>query len=63
MALFKDKELDAQFEKDGFVIVDFLSENDIIKLTELYHSLPAIEHNGFFSSMRIANEKYKNGIA
>lgn len=45
--LFKDEELQRSFEKNGFVKIPVLNEDDVRKLTELYHELNLTDEKGY----------------
>lgn len=60
--IFKDEETQAKFDRDGYVVIDFISpfEAEIIakRFYELHKELP----KGFFSAAVSSDEKYKQDI-
>ena len=60
-AIFKDPTLQARFERQGFVIIDFLDEEDIKSLNLFFDELhPSIPDSGGFVSGSYSNDlKYK----
>lgn len=47
------------FEKDGYVIVDFYTADEIAWLEQLYYDLHPVEEKGFFPSTFSKDKKYR----
>ena len=50
LQVFKSKDIQDSFEKNGFVVLPFYTQEEIKALTELYHDLHPHDENGFFPS-------------
>ncbi len=60
--VFKDKELQTAYEKDGYVIVPFFTANEVEQLLEVYEKLHKKTEKGFFSSVHSSNTAYKDQV-
>jgi len=49
--VFKDSQLQARFERDGFVILPCLNDHEVKILNQEYDRLPAVPQAGFFSGI------------
>ncbi|MBP6730558.1 MAG: phytanoyl-CoA dioxygenase family protein [Chitinophagales bacterium] len=59
MKVFRDDALQEAFEKDGFVVVPFYTQQDIQELTDLYHRLHPQDEKGFFPSTFSKDKNYR----
>ena len=59
LKVFRDQSLQDAFEKDGFVVVPFYTENEIKELTELYYRLHPKDEKGFFPSTFSKDKNYR----
>lgn len=58
--LFQDPEMQATFNRQGYIIVDFLTEKDISHLLAVFHEMnPKIPEGGFVSSSYSEDFEYK----
>lgn len=57
--IFKDTELQARIDKDGFVVIPLFSPEEIDALKAIYQSLKTDMGNDFYLSIWSADEKYK----
>ncbi|MES2622258.1 MAG: phytanoyl-CoA dioxygenase family protein, partial [Bacteroidota bacterium] len=58
--IFKDDAMQARFEKEGFLTVPFIDENEVRQLDELFDSLhPDLPQQGFVSGSYSADFSYK----
>lgn len=58
--IFKQAEKQALFDKQGFVVLDFLSRDSLQQLIDMFHEMhPAIQHQGFVSSSYANDFNYK----
>ncbi len=62
MRVFRDEKLQQQFERDGYVIVDFYSPDQIEELDSLYHTLHPVDEKGFFPSTFSQDTKYRETV-
>ena len=61
--IFRDTSLEKKFERDGFVILPFLSSNELQALTQSYQLLEAPPANqGFHSTMMSDNEALRKKV-
>jgi hypothetical protein len=60
LKVFKDENLQNQFEKDGFVILPFYNEEEIKHLEKVYHELHPEGEKGFFPSTFSQNKDYRH---
>ncbi|MBP6516225.1 MAG: phytanoyl-CoA dioxygenase family protein [Chitinophagales bacterium] len=59
MRVFKDEQMQAAFERDGFVIVDFYTKAEVAELEQLYYDLHPVEEKGFYPSTFSKDKKYR----
>jgi hypothetical protein len=59
LKVFKDDEIQSQFERDGYVILPFYNREEIDRLTQLYHELHPTNEHGFFPSTFSSNKNYR----
>ena len=59
--VFKNAEYQAAFDRDGFVVMPFLSPEEVASLTARYDQLPVVKQCGFFSGIYSENEDFKRG--
>ena len=57
--VFSDEKLQASFEENGFVIIDFYSNQQIEELQHLYKTLHPIDEKGFFPSTFSRDKNYR----
>ncbi len=57
MRVFKDEQMQADFERDGYVIVDFYTKAEVAELEQLYYNLHPVEEKDF---IRVHFRKTKN---
>ena len=57
--VFRDDELQAKFEQQGFVVVDYYTAEEIEHLLKLYRKLHPKNENGFFPSTFSKDKKYR----
>jgi hypothetical protein len=57
--VFRDESMQEEFEKNGFVIVDFYSPEQVEKVKALYHKLHPKDEEGFFPSTFSKNKNYR----
>ena len=57
--VFRDEKLQEQFEKNGFVIVDFYNAEQVKYLEELYHKIHPPGENGFYPSTFSKDKNYR----
>lgn len=57
MQIFNSPELQEKYEKDGYIIIDFLSEDQIRKYLEFWEKSPKSYANGIFTSVFGWNEE------
>lgn len=60
MRVFKDSELQESFEKNGYVIVDFYSEEEIKEANDLYYKLHPSDEKGFYPGTYSFDKKYRD---
>ncbi len=65
--IFTDSKIDAQFKRDGYVVLDLLQSHDIEKLLSLYQTHAKVHSSDFFASIlssdTSAREKIHQGIS
>ena len=59
--VFRNAEHQAAFDRDGFVVMPFLDNEEVASLTARYDQLPAVNQSGFFSGIYSENEDFKRG--
>ena len=59
LKVFKDDEIQSQFERDGYVILPFYNQEEIDSLTQLYHELHPKNEQGFFPSTFSSDKNYR----
>jgi ectoine hydroxylase-related dioxygenase (phytanoyl-CoA dioxygenase family) len=59
---FNNNELNNQFERDGFVVFDFISKTKVGELTDLFHTSTIKEIDGFYSSSFIKDDKERAAL-
>lgn len=58
--IFHNTELQRKIDKDGFVVIPFLNENEVKQLTTIYESIDSsMEDSQFYLSIWSKNESYK----
>lgn len=57
--IFKDLTLQEEFEREGFIVVDFYTPEQIEEINTLYHRLHPKDENGFFPSVYSKNKIYR----
>ena len=57
--VFRDQAMQDEFEKNGFVIVDFYTPEEIEEVKELYHKLHPKDEEGFFPSTWSKDKNYR----
>ena len=61
-SIFKDAKLQEAFEVDGFVIVDFYTDEELAEVRSLYKRLHENKGPGFFPSTYSADKNYRETI-
>ena len=46
--VFKDEQRQAQFERDGYTVVQFYTEAEMAELNKLYNDLHPADEQGFY---------------
>ncbi len=60
--IFKDDQMQKDFEKNGFIIVDFYSPKQVEEVKNLFFSLHTNDEKGFFSSVLSQDEQYRKTV-
>ena len=60
--VFADAILQANFEKDGYVVVDFYTEEEIADATKLYHTLHPQDKEGFYPGTYSLDKNYRTAL-
>lgn len=60
--IFRDVELQKRFDEQGFVTVDFYSNEDLAAVEELYRSTHTEREGGFFPSTYSENKEYREKV-
>ncbi len=60
--IFKDPEMQSNFERNGFVIVDMYSKEMLEKVVSFYHEMHPDKQAGFYPSAYSDNKTYRNRI-
>jgi hypothetical protein len=58
--VFKDASLQEQFEKDGYVIVDFYNEQEVKEATDLYYKIHPKNEKGFYPATYSFDKKFRD---
>ncbi len=58
-AIFNNPNHQADFEKNGFVIVPLFNEKQVNRLQEIYFSLPQVFNHGFNATLNSDSNEYK----
>ncbi|MCO5249515.1 MAG: phytanoyl-CoA dioxygenase family protein [Chitinophagales bacterium] len=62
-AIFKDPELQRRYEVEGYVVVQFYSEEDIKELKNIFNAMSSeLEDRGFYISIMSKNVEYKKKV-
>lgn len=61
-AIFKDKQLQERFDRDGYVVFDFISADDARKISEKFYAIHDKVPNGFHSEAFNPDDKVKKDI-
>jgi hypothetical protein len=59
LQVFRDEKHQADFEKNGFVVLPFYTEEEIKELDALYHRLHPTDEKGFFPSTFSKDKNYR----
>jgi ectoine hydroxylase-related dioxygenase (phytanoyl-CoA dioxygenase family) len=63
-AIFKDKALQESFEKDGYVVADFLNESEVEHLKQFYYKMEGdVKNLPFASTIMSDNPEYRNLVS
>lgn len=57
--VFKSPECQAAFDRDGFVVLPWMTRQEANALSERYDALPSVPQAGFFSGIYSASEAFK----
>ncbi|MCF8464372.1 MAG: phytanoyl-CoA dioxygenase family protein [Flavobacteriales bacterium] len=57
--VFKDSDKQKEFEDQGYVIVQFYNQEEIIELNQLYDDLHPVDERGFYPSTFSQNKNYR----
>ncbi|MFN8287517.1 MAG: phytanoyl-CoA dioxygenase family protein [Chitinophagales bacterium] len=60
--VFADEAMQQQFEKNGYVVVDFYNAAQVKELNELYHRLHPKDEKGFFPSTFSSDKHYRETV-
>jgi len=58
--VFKDAQLQEDFEKNGYVIVDFYSEEEIQEATDLYYKIHPADEKGFYPATYSFDKRFRD---
>lgn len=58
--VFKDAQLQEEFEKNGYVIVDFYNEEEIQSATDLYYKIHPKDEKGFYPATYSFDKKFRD---
>lgn len=58
--VFKNPQMQEEFEREGFVVVDFYTADEISEAEELYHRLHPKDEKGFFPSTFSKDKNYRD---
>jgi hypothetical protein len=59
LRVFRDEDQQAQFERDGYIILPFYNAEEIAELTALYRRLHPQDEKGFFPSTFSSDKNYR----
>jgi hypothetical protein len=62
-AIFRDTEMQARFERDGYLVFDFLSPEQIAGVAAQFYEVHDKIPQGFYSTASITNDEIKNSIS
>lgn len=62
LPVFKDPQLQTEFEKNGFVVIPFYTAAEMETLENLYHNLHPTDEEGFFPSTFSKDKTYRNTV-
>ena len=57
--VFKDEQRQAQFERDGYTVVQFYTEAEMAELNKLYNDLHPADEQGFYPSTFSKDKNYR----
>ena len=57
--IFADEAQQAQFERDGFVLVDYYTAEQVAELEKLYYDLHPVDEKGFYPSTFSKDKNYR----
>src|SRR5580658_7892978 len=60
--IFSDAHLQQQFERDGFVVIPFLNEQEVKNLSSLFYELHKQVPQNFYSTTFNASQEFKQQI-
>jgi ectoine hydroxylase-related dioxygenase (phytanoyl-CoA dioxygenase family) len=60
--IFKDTALQAQFDRDGYVVMDFISREEVDRISKKFYALHPNLPKGFYSAAYNPDEKFKEEI-
>ena len=60
--IFKDAELQKLFDRDGYVVVNFLDESEIKHLLNVHHSFENYLQGDFAATLMIPDEQYRKTV-
>ena len=58
-AIFKDPEVQARFDRDGYVVIDLISPDDATLIAEKFYELHTDIPKGFYSATIIYVQQHK----
>ena len=61
-AIFKDKEVQSLFERDGYVVIDFISPDEASHIAEKFYELHPELPKGFYSAALSSDDTFKQEI-
>lgn len=59
--IFQDAALQADFDRDGYVVLPWLSAEEVSELVERYDRLPTVAQKGFFAALFSESPEFKRG--
>ncbi len=60
--IFKDKNIEAEFDKNGFVVVDFMGKDEIDFLEKKYYELHDKNNRGFYATTFLSDLEYRKRV-